>query len=63
MEIDDRLIAEARRILGTASIEETIARALLEVVRKEARRQEVRALVAMGELDLANENVMAKAWR
>ena len=63
VEIDDRLIADARRVLGTASINETIDRALREVVRGEARRQEVRALVHRDGLDIADENVMAKAWR
>lgn len=63
VEIDDRLIAEARRVLGTASIKETIDSALREIVRKEARQQEVQALAAMEGLDLADEGVMAKAWR
>ena len=63
VEIDDRLVTQARRVLGTSSIKETIDSALREIVRAEARRQEVQALSAMDELDLANENVMAKAWR
>ena len=63
VEIDDRLITQARQVLGTSSIKETIDSALREIVRAEARRQEVQALSAMDELDLANENVMAKAWR
>ena len=63
VEIDDRLITQARRVLGTSSIKETIDSALREIVRAEARRQEVQALSATDELDLANENVMAKAWR
>lgn len=63
VEVDDRLIDEARRVLGTSSIKETIDRALREILRAEARRQEVQALAAMDGLDLANESVMAKAWR
>ena len=63
VEIDDRLIAEARRVLGTSSIKQTIDRALREVLRNEARREEIRALATMDGLDLANESVMAKAWR
>lgn len=63
VEIDDRLVTEARRVLGTSSIKETIDRALREILRRDARREEIRALAAMDGLDLANENVMAKAWR
>ena len=63
VEIDDRLITQARRVLGTSSIKETIDSALREIVRAEARRQEVQALATMDNLDLANESVMAKAWR
>ena len=61
--IDDRLLEEVRSLLGTASIRDTIDRALREIVRVEARRQEVSALVEMDGLDLADENVMAGAWR
>lgn len=60
--IDDRLLEEVRSLLGTASIRDTIDRALREIVRVEARRQEVSALVEMDGLDLADEKVMASAW-
>lgn len=63
VEIDDRLIAEARRVLRTSSIKDTIHGELREVVQKEARREEIRALTTMDCLDLADERVMAKAWR
>lgn len=63
VEIDDRLIAEAKRVLGTSSIKDTIDGALREVVQKEARQQEIRGLTTMDCLDLADESVMAKAWR
>lgn len=63
VEIDDQLIARVRLLLGTSSIKETIHRALLEVERREARRQEVKALVQMDGLDLRDEEVMGSAWR
>ena len=63
VDIDDNLIEQVRGVLGTSSIKETIDSALREVLRGEARRQEVRALAKMDGLDLANEEVMAKAWR
>ena len=61
--IDDRLLEQVRSLLGTASIRDTIDRALREILRVEARRQEIAALSEMDGLDLANEEVMAKAWR
>ena len=61
--IDDRLLEQVRGLLGTASIRETIDCALREILRAEARRQEVAALSEMDGLDLANEEIMARAWR
>ena len=58
VEIDDRLIEQARNLLGATSIEETFERTLLKVV----RREEVRSLAQMDGLDLSNEQVMAEAW-
>ncbi|WP_420449598.1 type II toxin-antitoxin system VapB family antitoxin [Candidatus Palauibacter sp.] len=63
VEIDDRLIEQVRILLGTSSIKETIDSALREVLRREARRQEIEALVTMDGLELSNEKVMAGAWR
>lgn len=63
VEVDHGLIEQVRLLLGTASIKETIDTALREVLRREARRQEIAALSSMEGLDLANETVMAKAWR
>lgn len=61
--IDDRLLEQVRGLLGTASIRETIDCALREILRAEARRQEIAALSEMDGLDLANEEIMARAWR
>ncbi len=61
--IDDELIARVRILLGTSSIRETIDKALREVERREARRQEIRALIEMDGLDLSDPAVMSKAWR
>ena len=61
--IDDSLIKQVRSVLGTGSIKETIDRALREVLRSEARRQEIKALSEMDGLELSNEKIMAKAWR
>ena len=61
--IDDELVARVRVLLGTASIRETIDKALREVERGEARRREIRALIEMDGLDLHDPAVMSKAWR
>ena len=63
VDVDDRLLDQVRNVLGTSSIKETIDSALREVIRAEARRREIRALAVMEGLDLADEKVMAKAWR
>ena len=63
VDIDDHLIEQVRSVLGTSSIKETIDSALREVLRVDARRQEIRALADMDGMDLANKDVMAKAWR
>ena len=63
VDIDERLIEQAKFLLGTASIKETIDSALREVVRRDARRQEIRALAEMDGLDLSDGEVMAGAWR
>lgn len=63
VDLDELLIQEARHVLGTSSVEETIDAALREVLSADARRQEVRMLAEMDGLDLTNKEVMAKAWR
>ena len=63
VDVDDLLLEQVRDVLGTSSIKETIDGALREVMRGEARRREIEALSAMDGLDLADEQVMAKAWR
>lgn len=62
VEIDNDLLEQARILLGTSSVRETIDCALLEVVRAAARRQEVEALATMDELDLADRATMKNAW-
>lgn len=63
VDIDEHLVEQAKVLLGTVSIKETIDSALREIVRMDVRRQEIRALVEMDGLDLADAKVMAKAWR
>lgn len=63
VEIDEQLFEEVRRILGTATLRETVEGAFLEVVRDAARRHEVEALSVMDGMDLDDPEVMEGAWR
>ncbi|HSR51444.1 MAG TPA: hypothetical protein VLV83_11490 [Acidobacteriota bacterium] len=63
VEINRELLEAAKQVLATATIRETIEKALLEVLRAEARREEVEALASMQGMDLNDPDVMAKAWR
>ena len=62
VDIDDDLLEQARNLLGTSSLRETIHYASLEVVRAAARCREVEALVTMDGLDLADGEIMKNAW-
>ena len=63
VEIDDGLLDAVRRVLSTATIRETIEAAFREVLRAEARREEIAALSEMRGMDLARPEIMAGAWR
>lgn len=63
VEINEELLAAVQRVLSTATIKDTVEEAFREVLRAEARREEVQALAAMRGMDLANPDVMARAWR
>jgi len=52
-----------KQILSTTTVKETIEGAFLEVVRERARLEEVEALSVMKGMDLADPEVMARAWR
>lgn len=63
VEIDEDLLEAAKRILETTTVKDTVEEALREVARVEARRREVETLTRMKDLDLADPDVMAGAWR
>jgi len=63
VEINESLLSAVQRILATTTIKDTIEEAFREVLRAEARREEVEALTTMRGLDLADPEVMAGAWR
>lgn len=62
-ELDFDKVEEARRILGTRTLTETVDAALDEVVKREGRRQLVELLFTPGVLAIDDPEVMAGAWR
>ena len=63
MDIDDALLDEATQILGAATMKEAVNRSLEEVVLAARRRQHADRLSTLRDLDLADPDVMAGAWR
>ncbi len=63
VEINQELLVAVQRVLATSTIKDTVEEALREVLRAEARREEVEALASMRGMDLADPEVMARAWR
>lgn len=61
--IDEDLLAAVKEVLDTKTVKETIERAFLEVLRAQARREEVSALTHMEGLELADQELMSGAWR
>lgn len=63
VEINEELLSAVQRILATSTIRETIEEAFREVLRVEARREEIEALATARGSDIAAPEVMARAWR
>jgi Arc/MetJ family transcription regulator len=63
VEINEELLTAVQRVLSTATIKDTIEEAFREILRAEARREEVEALSMMRGMDLADQDVMSGAWR
>jgi Arc/MetJ family transcription regulator len=63
VEINEDLLSAVQRVLATKTIKDTIEEAFREILRAEARKEEVEALTSMKGLDLADPEVMAGAWR
>ncbi len=63
VEINEELLRAVQEVLSTATLKETIEEAFREVLRAEARREEVEALSTMRGMDLADSDLMSRAWR
>jgi Arc/MetJ family transcription regulator len=65
VDIDDEVLDEARRALGTTTLKDTVNEALRSTVQGHRRSQVTREdLKRVGELlvDLGDPDIMAKAW-
>jgi Arc/MetJ family transcription regulator len=64
IEMDDALLAEARVVLGTHGLKETVDRALTEVVRAAKRRALAARLASGAGLDFDDQTARAaRQWR
>jgi Arc/MetJ family transcription regulator len=63
IDLDQDLLAEAAKILGTATKKDTVNEALRRVVLGELRRRHVDELANGALPDLADVDIMASAWR
>ena len=63
LEIDEDLLDAVKRVLATRTIKETVDEAFREILRAQARREEVQALMTMDGMDLDKPEVMKGAWR
>jgi Arc/MetJ family transcription regulator len=63
VDIDDDLLRAAAAVLGASTMKDTVNRSLDEVVRADRRRRHADRLASMRDLDLADPEVMSKAWR
>jgi Arc/MetJ family transcription regulator len=63
IDIDDELLAEAGKALGTTTKKDTVNKALKEIVRLRAVEQHVESLRNGLYADLLDPEVMKGAWR
>lgn len=67
IDVEDEVLEAARRVLGTATIKDTVNTALRATVQAAERRQRVDVAAlrrfAAASRDLLDEDVMADAWR
>ena len=63
IDIDDALLEQAREITGAATMKETVNSALLQTVKADIRLRHAQRLANLDGTDLADEEIMANAWR
>jgi len=62
-EVDFGKVEQAKALLGTTTLTDTVDAALAEVIRLNDRRRLVEMLFAPGVLELDDDDVMRSAWR
>lgn len=62
-ELDFAKVEQAKALLGTSTLTETVDAALGEVIRLHERRRLVEMLFTPGTLDLDDSSMMRSAWR
>ena len=63
IDIDDDLLDQARTLTGATTMKETVNASLRELINAELRRQHLVRLVTGEGTDIADDEVMAGAWR
>ncbi|MDQ3680679.1 MAG: type II toxin-antitoxin system VapB family antitoxin [Actinomycetota bacterium] len=63
IDLDDTLLEQARGVLRTRTMKDTVNQALGEVVRAGLRRRHADRLVRMDGLEIDDPEVTAGAWR
>jgi len=63
IDIDDDLLDQARTLTGATTMRETVNTSLREVINAELRRQHLVRLATGEGTDIADDEVMAGAWR
>lgn len=63
VDLDDELLAEAARVLGTTTKKDTVNRALAELVGRRRRQDLVEWLGSDPLPDLRDPEVLEQAWR
>jgi len=63
IDLDDELLAQAQRELGTNGVSDTVRLALQQAAAASARARQVEWLVAGGMAELTDPNARATVWR
>lgn len=63
IDLDDELLSQAAELLGTTTKKDTVNRALAEYVKHRLRMSFGERLASGGLPDLADPEIMARAWR
>jgi Arc/MetJ family transcription regulator len=63
VELDDQLLEDARAVLGTTGVTDTVREALRQTVAQIARAREIEWLRGGGMSEMADPEVRAQVWR